>query len=104
LYLWIFNKKKVVSPSCLKVQNAFKNIMFSSFVYAFFAMRFIQNMVHAFAFSHKFMFCEYIKYNLYSDAPYSGKLLTAAKSLYAFAKAHPGIYSNSVPQAKNFYG
>ena len=69
-------------------------------------MRFKQNMVYAFAFSNNFMsFCEYdIKYNLYSDAPYSGKLLTAAKSLYAFAKAHPGIYSNSVPQAKNFYG
>ncbi|XP_071161731.1 uncharacterized protein [Mytilus edulis] len=38
------------------------------------------------------------------DASYSAKLLAAAKSLYAFAKAHPGIYSNSVPEAKNFYG
>lgn len=38
------------------------------------------------------------------DQAYSAKLLAAAKSLYAFAKAHPGIYSNSVPEAKNFYG
>jgi hypothetical protein len=41
---------------------------------------------------------------LSSDSSYSAKLLDAAKSLYAFAKAHPGVYSNSVPQAKNFYG
>ncbi|CAG2231369.1 E3.2.1.4 [Mytilus edulis] len=37
------------------------------------------------------------------DAGYSAKLLEAAKSLYAFAKSNPGIYSNSVPQAKAFY-
>ncbi|CAG2224740.1 E3.2.1.4 [Mytilus edulis] len=38
------------------------------------------------------------------DAGYSAKLLEAAKSLYEFAKSNPGIYSNSVPQAKAFYG
>ncbi|XP_063408742.1 endoglucanase E-4-like [Mytilus trossulus] len=38
-----------------------------------------------------------------NDASYSDTLLVAAKSLYEFAKANPGIYSNSVPQAKAFY-
>ena len=35
---------------------------------------------------------------------YANTLLTAAKSLYAFAKNHKGIYSQSVSQASNFYG
>ncbi|XP_052095523.1 endoglucanase A-like [Mytilus californianus] len=38
------------------------------------------------------------------DATFAAKCLENAKSLYTFAKAHPGIYSNSVPQAKDFYG
>ncbi|VDI60705.1 Hypothetical predicted protein [Mytilus galloprovincialis] len=38
------------------------------------------------------------------DAGYAGRLLDAAKSIYQFAKSHPGIYSNSVPQSKDFYG
>ncbi|XP_067659684.1 uncharacterized protein [Haliotis asinina] len=38
------------------------------------------------------------------DKVYSTKLLTAAKSLYEFAKAHQGKYSDSVPDAKEFYG
>ncbi|KAL3861625.1 hypothetical protein ACJMK2_007650 [Sinanodonta woodiana] len=38
------------------------------------------------------------------DVPYANKLLEAAKSIYEFAKAHQGIYSQSVPQANAFYG
>ncbi|OWF45590.1 endoglucanase 13-like [Mizuhopecten yessoensis] len=38
------------------------------------------------------------------DAGYSTKLLTAAKSLYEFAKNHKGIYSQSVPDAQSYYG
>lgn len=38
------------------------------------------------------------------NTAYANQLLTASKSLYAFAKAHQGIYSRSVPQAQAFYG
>ncbi|XP_076085701.1 endoglucanase A-like [Mytilus galloprovincialis] len=38
------------------------------------------------------------------DGKYSTRLLEAAKTLYDFAKANPGLYSDSVPQAKAFYG
>merc|ERR1712179_660060 len=38
------------------------------------------------------------------DAGFSAKLLDAAKSIYEFAKNHKGIYSQSVPQAKDYYG
>ncbi|XP_050412652.1 endoglucanase E-4 [Patella vulgata] len=37
------------------------------------------------------------------DPAYSQKLLSAAKSLYAFGKAYPGIYSASVTAAAGFY-
>ncbi|KAK6177036.1 hypothetical protein SNE40_015224 [Patella caerulea] len=37
------------------------------------------------------------------DHGYSGKLLTAAKSLYTFAKSHKGIYSQSIHNAAQFY-
>lgn len=37
------------------------------------------------------------------DSAYSIQLLTASKSLYAFAKAHRGKYSDSVPDANEFY-
>nr|BAU45388.1 endo-1,4-beta-glucanase [Bellamya sp. UM-2014] len=38
------------------------------------------------------------------DTAYAAQLLTAAESLYAFAKANRGIYSQSIPNAANFYG
>lgn len=41
---------------------------------------------------------------VFLDAGFSGKLLDAAKSIYQFAKNHKGIYSQSVPQAKDYYG
>lgn len=38
------------------------------------------------------------------DATYADKLLNAAKSLYNFAKAHRGLYTQCVHEAQNFYG
>ena len=38
-----------------------------------------------------------------ADANFSAKLLTEAKSIYTFAKNHQGFYSDSVPDAANFY-
>ncbi|CAG2231367.1 E3.2.1.4 [Mytilus edulis] len=47
-------------------------------------------------------------YKIRQGAPgngkYSTRLLEAAKTLYDFAKANPGLYSDSVPQVKAFYG
>ena len=38
-----------------------------------------------------------------ADTAYATTLLTAAESLYAFAKANPGPYTSSVPGAAQFY-
>ena len=48
--------------------------------------------------------CKLYIYIFFSVSGYANTLLTAAKSLYAFAKNHKGIYSQSVSQASNFYG
>ncbi|XP_076092968.1 endoglucanase A-like [Mytilus galloprovincialis] len=38
------------------------------------------------------------------DAGYSTRLLSAAKSLYEFANTHRGVYTQTVPASKDFYG
>ena len=39
-----------------------------------------------------------------TDAGYSTRLLSAAKSLYDFANTHRGVYTQTVPASKDFYG
>ena len=38
-----------------------------------------------------------------TDTDYADRLLEAAKSLYEFAKANPGKYTDVVPSASGFY-
>lgn len=38
------------------------------------------------------------------DAGYADKCLEAAKSMYAFGKANPGTYGNSIPNIARYYG
>ncbi|CAC5403737.1 E3.2.1.4 [Mytilus coruscus] len=38
------------------------------------------------------------------DAAYSARLLSVAKSLYEFANAHRGVYTQTVSASKDFYG
>ncbi|PIA34508.1 hypothetical protein AQUCO_03700054v1 [Aquilegia coerulea] len=39
-----------------------------------------------------------------SDGNYTKQLLTHATQLFEFAKEHRGLYSDSIPEAKSFYG
>ena len=43
-------------------------------------------------------------FTVFIDASYAGDLLGRAKQLYDFAKNHRGIYSQSISNAKDFYG
>ena len=37
------------------------------------------------------------------DAVYSAQLLESAESIYRFADAYRGVYSDSLPEAQDFY-
>lgn len=44
-----------------------------------------------------------ISLDLIADAVFATKLLTAAESLYTFAKSNRGLYSECILEAKDFY-